>query len=361
MEQRELKKTALYNAHLKSGGKMIPFAGYYMPVQYRGIIAEHLKVRSSVGVFDVSHMGEFVFTGEKALDMIQKVTINDASRIEEYQAQYSAMCNSGGGIIDDVIIYRFPDKYLMVVNAANKEKDYNWILDNSISDVLIEDISDEIILLAVQGAKSLNTLKKLTDYDLESIEYFHFAEIKLADKEIIISKTGYTGEMGFELFINAEDSEHIWDMLFTAGQEYDIEPIGLGARDTLRLEKKYCLYGNDITEDTNPFEVGLGWIIKLDKGDFIGREALVQIKQEGVKRKLIGYVVEGRAFPRTGYEIFENGSKIGFTTSGTMSPSLGKGIGIAYVDKEYSKTGTEFDVIVRGKPVKAEVVKTPFV
>ena len=361
MEQGELKKTALYDVHLKSGGKMIPFAGYCMPVQYRGIIAEHLKVRSSVGVFDVSHMGEFVFTGEKALDIIQKITINDASHIEEFQAQYSAMCNDEGGIIDDVIIYRFPDKYLMVVNAANKEKDYNWILENSNSDVLIEDISDSITLLAVQGAKSIDTLQKLTDYDLESIEYFHFAEIKLAGKEVIISKTGYTGETGFELFINVEDSEHIWDMLFTAGQEYDIEPIGLGARDTLRLEKKYCLYGNDISEDTNPFEAGLGWITKLDKGDFIGREALVQIKQDGVKRKLIGYVVKGRAFPRTGYEIFKNGLKIGFTTSGTMSPCLDKGIGIAYIDKEYSKTGTEFDVIVRGKPVKAEVVKAPFV
>ncbi len=350
-----MKKTALYEIHKNSGAKLIEFAGYMMPVSYRGIIAEHLKVRSSVGVFDVSHMGEIEFKGEKALEMIQKVTINDASKLKDYKAQYSAMCYEDGGIIDDIIVYKFPDKYLTVVNASNRKKDYDWIIENKISGVEIEDISDSITLIAVQGPNSINALQKLTDVNLDRIKYFNFIEGVLADKNIVLSRTGYTGEIGFEIFAKFEDSEHIWKKVMEAGKEFDIEPVGLGARDSLRLEKKYCLYGNDITKDTNPLEAGLGWITKFEKGDFIGKEALLKIKEEGITRKLTGFVVEGKAIPRNGYKIVKNGEFVGETTSGIFSPSLQKGIGLAYVKKEYSGTGSTFDVIIRGKNVKAEV------
>ncbi|MFC1562633.1 glycine cleavage system aminomethyltransferase GcvT [candidate division KSB1 bacterium] len=356
-----MKKTALYEVHTNAGAKLIEFAGYMMPVSYRGIIAEHLKVRSSVGVFDVSHMGEIEFRGEKALEMIQKVTVNDASKLEEYQVQYSAMCYNDGGIVDDLLVYRFPDKYLMVVNASNKEKDYNWIIENKINGVKIEDVSDSISLIAVQGPSSIKTLQKLTDVDLDQIKYYHCTEGVLADKDVVLSRTGYTGEIGYEIFTQFADSEYVWNKVIEAGKEFDVEPIGLGARDSLRLEKKYCLYGNDITKDTNPLEAGLGWITKFEKSNFIGKEALLKIKEKGIKRKLIGYLVEGKSFPRKGYKILKNGEIIGETTSGIFSPSLQKGIGMGHVKKEYSDTGSVFDVVIRGKNVKAEVVKTPFI
>ncbi len=355
-----MKKTALYEVHKKLGARLIEFAGYMMPVSYKGIIAEHLKVRSSVGVFDVSHMGEIEFKGENALEMVQKVTINDASRLNEYKVQYSAMCYDDGGIVDDILVYRFPDKYLMVVNASNREKDFNWIIENKIDDVEIKDVSDFISLLAVQGPDSIKTLQKLTEINLDRIKYYHFTEAVLADRNVVLSRTGYTGEIGFEIFIPVEDSEYIWDKVFETGGKFDIEPIGLGARDSLRLEKKYCLYGNDITRYTNPLEAGLGWITKLEKGDFIGREALLKIKEKGINKKLIGYIAEGKAFPRKGYEIVKNGEIIGETTSGVFSPSLQKGIGVGYVKKEYSEIGTTFDVVIRKENIKAEIVKTPF-
>ena len=361
MSKGEVKKTALYDTHVKLGAKMIEFAGYMMPVNYRGIIAEHLKVRSSVGIFDISHMGEIEFKGSNALEMIQKITINDASKLQEYQVQYSALCYPDGGIVDDILVYRFPDKYLMVVNAANRKKDYDWIIQNKIDNIKIEDISDSVSLLAVQGPGSLNTLQKLTDLDLNEMKYYHFAESVLAEKNIIISRTGYTGEIGIELFISIEDSEYLWSKVMEAGEEFGIEPIGLGARDSLRLEKKYCLYGNDITENTNPLEAGLGWITKLKKADFIGRDTLIEIKKENPKRKLIGYIVKGKAFPRKGYKIERNGEIIGETTSGTFSPSLKKGIGMGYVKSKFSDVGMVFDVSIRSKKIKAEVVKTPFV
>lgn len=361
MNEEGIKKTALYDVHLKSGAKIIEFAGYMMPISYRGIIAEHLKVRSSVGIFDVSHMGEIEFKGENALEMVQRITINDASRLKEYQAQYSAMCYRDGGIVDDLLVYRFPNKYLMVVNASNREEGYKWIIENKMDGVEIDDVSDSITLIAVQGPNSIKTLQKLTEINLEKMKYYHFAESFLAGSNVVISRTGYTGEIGFEVFVSIEDSEYIWDKVMEAGKEFDIEPIGLGARDSLRLEKKYCLYGNDITEKTNPLEAGLGWITKFEKGDFIGRDVLLKIKREGIKRKLIGYVVVEKAFPRKGYKLFKNGEFIGETTSGIFSPSIQKGIGMGYVKKEFSEVGCSFDVVIRGENVKAEVVKTPFV
>ncbi|RKY86473.1 glycine cleavage system aminomethyltransferase GcvT [candidate division KSB1 bacterium] len=355
------KKTALYEIHKKLGAKIVEFAGFYMPVFYTSIIEEHRKVRSSVGVFDVSHMGEIEIYGEKALEFTQKITVNDPEKLEVGQVQYSAMCYPDGGIVDDLLVYRFKDKFMLVVNAANTDKDYQWILDNKIDDVEIKNISDKITLLAIQGPKSRDTLQKLTSINLSEIKYYWFKEGKLADIDMIISRTGYTGELGFELYISPENSERLWNKIFEAGKEYDIAPVGLGARDTLRLEKKYALYGNDIDKTTNPLEAGLGWIVKLDKKDFIGKDALLKIKSNGIKRKLIGFITEGNTFPRKGYNIFKNNTIIGKVTSGTFSPSISKGIGLGYVDIAYSKIGEKIFIEIRKQKIKAEIVKTPFV
>jgi len=357
----EPKKTALYDVHKNLGAKIVDFAGYYMPVFYTSIIEEHLKVRSSVGVFDVSHMGEIDFLGDKALDYIQKLTINDASKLDVYQIQYSAMCYPDGGIVDDLLVYRFPDKYMMVVNAANLDKDYKWIVDNKIEGAETKNISDDITLLAVQGPKSLDTLQKLTDINLSDMKYYWFTEGKLAGVDMMISRTGYTGELGFELGLPREHSETVWNKVFEAGKEFDIAPIGLGARDTLRLEKKMALYGNDIDQTTNPIEAGLGWITKPDKGDFIGKEAILKVKEEGIKRKLVAFVIEGKAFPRHGYKIYKNDTVIGHVTSGTVSPSLQKGIGLGYVPKEHSKVGEKILIGIRKDKVQAEIIKPPFI
>ncbi len=357
----ELKKTALHDIHVKLGARMVPFAGFHMPIQYHSIRDEHVRVRTTVGVFDVSHMGEIVITGPKALDMVQKVTINDAAKLEVGQVQYSAMCYPDGGIVDDLLVYRFNDRYMLVVNAANKDKDLQWILQNKIEGCQIEDQSDQITQLAVQGKKAEETLQKLTAVDLSGIKFYWFVEDELAGVPMIISRTGYTGEPGFELYFANEHAEHVWNAVMEAGKEFDIEPIGLGARDTLRLEKKMCLYGNDIDETTNPIEAGLGWITKLDKGDFIGREALLKVKEEGPKRKLVAIVLEGQGFPRKGYKIFKDGQEIGQVTSGTVSPILNKGIALGYVKREFSKVGTELQVDIRGKKVPATIIKPPFV
>jgi len=357
----EPKKTALYDVHKNLGAKIVDFAGYYMPVFYTSIIEEHLKVRSSVGVFDVSHMGEIDFLGDKALDYIQKLTINDASKLDVYQIQYSAMCYPDGGIVDDLLVYRFPDKYMMIVNAANLDKDYKWIVDNKIEGAETKNISDDITLLAVQGPKSLDTLQKLTDINLSDMKYYWFTEGKLAGVDMMISRTGYTGELGFELGLPREHSETVWNKVFEAGKEFDIAPIGLGARDTLRLEKKMALYGNDIDQTTNPIEAGLGWITKPDKGDFIGKEAILKVKEEGIKRKLVAFVIEGKAFPRHGYKIYKNDTVIGHVTSGTVSPSLQKGIGLGYVPKEHSRVGEKILIGIRKDKVQAEIIKPPFI
>lgn len=355
-----IKKTALYDIHASHGAKLVEFAGFWMPVQYRGIIEEHRKVRSSAGVFDVSHMGEFEFRGKAAAEFLQRVTVNDVSKLAEFQAQYSAICYPDGGIVDDVIVYRWPDRYMMVVNASNIEKDFAWLAEHKMSGVELSDVSDNYSLLAVQGRNAQATLQKLTKVDLAAIKYYWFASGEIAGVPAFISRTGYTGEDGFEVGFAPTHSEKVWNAIFDAGKEFGIEPIGLGARDTLRLEMKYCLYGNDIDQTTNPLEAGLGWITKLDKGDFIGREAIAKIKAAGVPRKLAGFEVEGKNIARHGYPILKDGAKIGHVTSGTFSPSLEKSIGLGYVASEHAAVGTELAIDIRGRTVHARVVKTPF-
>jgi aminomethyltransferase len=332
-----------------------------MPIQYHSIRDEHKRVRTSVGIFDISHMGEIEIHGENALSMVQKITTNDVLKMDIGQAQYSLMCFQDGGIVDDLLIYRFPDYCLLVVNAANTDKDYNWIKDQQMEGCEIRDISDSITQLAVQGKKAEEILQTLTKVDLSNIKYYWFVEDMLADVPMIISRTGYTGEPGFELYLENRYAEKIWHMVMEAGKSFDIEPIGLGARDSLRLEKRMCLYGNDIDETTNPLEAGLGWITKLDKGDFVGREALVKIRNDGLRRKLIGFVLKESAFPRKGYKIFSQDDEIGLVTSGTVSPMTDQGIGMGYVDIKYANIGTEILLNIRDKYYPAEIVKGPFV
>jgi len=356
-----MKKTALNTIHHKLGAKMVEFAGYEMPIQYHGIRDEHRRVRETVGVFDVSHMGEIEVRGEKAFEMVQRITINDASVLEVGQVQYSAMCYEDGGIVDDLLVYRFANHYLLVVNASNKDKDLEWILKNKIDDCEVKDTSDEITQIAVQGKKAEETLQKLTRIKLSEIEFYWFKEDKLANAPMIISRTGYTGEPGFELYFENKYSEQVWEKVFEAGKEFSIEPIGLGARDSLRLEKKMCLYGNDIDQTTNPIEATLGWITKLNTDDFIGKDSIVKIKESGISRKLVAFVLNDSGFPRKDYEIFKNDENIGYVTSGTVSPILEKGIGLGYVKKEHSKIDTEIEIKVRNKFIPAKIIKPPFV
>lgn len=355
-----IKKTALYQIHQRLGAKIVEFAGYYMPIQYKGITEEHLRVRHTVGMFDVSHMGEFEFVGPRATDFLQLMTINDVKSLNLYQAQYSAMCYDDGGIVDDLLIYRFPEKYIMVVNAANIEKDFTWLLKHLIDGVIMKNRSDEYSLLAVQGPKATATLQKLTPVNLAEVNTYWFTEGELAGVKMMIARTGYTGEDGFELMLPAEHSERVWEAVMEAGKEFDIEPIGLGARDTLRLEMKYCLYGNDIDQTTNPLEAGLGWITKLDKGDFIGRDAILKAKNNGLKRKLIGFEMDGRAIPRHGYPIYGDSENIGTVTSGMFSPMLQKPIGLGYVAAAHAAIDSPLQIDIRGKRFPAKVVKTPF-
>jgi len=343
------------------GAKMVEFAGYHMPVQYHSIRDEHRRVRETVGVFDVSHMGEVEIRGATSLPMVQKISTNDAALLSPGQAQYSAMCYPDGGLVDDMLVYEFEDHFLLVINAANIDKDVSWIKENKLPDCEVLNISDNISQLAVQGKKAEATLQKITAVGLADVKYYWFVEDKLAGAPMIISRTGYTGEPGFELYFENKYADQVWDAVFKAGKEFDIEPIGLGARDSLRLEKKMCLYGNDIDKTTNPLEAGLGWITKLDKGDFIGRDALMHIKEQGIHRKLIAFVLHDSGFPRPGYEIFISGEKIGTVTSGTVSPMLEKGIGLGYVPIDFSKIGTLIDVKIRDRYLKAEIIKPPFV
>ena len=354
------KKTALYDEHVRLGAKMVEFAGFWMPVQYHSIIAEHKAVRTAVGMFDVSHMGEFLFRGDGALDFLQRMTVNDVSRLIVGQAQYSAMCYEDGGIVDDLLVYRFSDHYMMVVNAANIEKDWNWLAEHKPPGVEMENASDRITLIAVQGPKSRDLLQELTETDLSGIAYYHFVSGALAGAPMTISRTGYTGELGFELYMDNAHGTSVWRKILEAGREFNLSPAGLGARDTLRLEMGYCLYGNDIDQTTNPIEAGLSWITKLKKGDFIGREALLRVKEEGPKRKLVGFKMEGRGFPRHGYKIFHNGTEIGRVTSGSISPMLNAGIGMGYVRTEFSAPGTKLDIDIRGRRMPAAVCELPF-
>lgn len=357
-----MKDTALSSTHIELGAKMVPFAGYNMPVSYEGVNAEHETVRKAVGVFDVSHMGEFLITGENALELIQKVSSNDASKLTDGKAQYSCMPNNTGGIVDDLIIYRFnEEKYLLVVNASNIEKDWNWISQHNTMDATMRDLSDEYSLLAIQGPKAVEAMQSLTDVNLSEIKFYTFEVAPFAGVEnVIISATGYTGSGGFEIYCRNEDAKRIWDRVFEAGADFGIKPIGLAARDTLRLEMGFCLYGNDIDDTTSPIEAGLGWITKFTK-DFVNSEALKEEKENGPKRKLIGFELEERGIPRHGYEIVDdNGRVIGNVTSGTMSPSLEKGIGMGYVTTDYATPGSTINIQIRKKALPAKVVKMPF-
>lgn len=357
-----MKRTPFFSIHQRLGAKIVPFAGYEMPVQYSGIVEEHHTVRNTVGVFDVSHMGEFFVEGPQALSFLQQVTINDVSKLVPGKAQYSAMCYDNGGIVDDLLVYRLAeDSFMVVVNAANIDKDWEWMKSHCPSEVKFENKSDNIALLAIQGPKSQVTLQKLTQVNLSSIPYYHFVQGTLAGVDMIISRTGYTGELGFEIYFDGVHAENIWDAIFDAGKEFNIAPIGLGARDTLRLEMGYCLYGNDIDQTTHPLEAGLGWITKLDKGEFIGKAAIQQAKADGLKRKLVGLMLNDKAIPRHGYSIIlADGFAIGTVTSGTFSPSLGKGIAMGYVSLSHSTVGSPVYIEVRGKKVEARVVQTPF-
>ena len=334
-----------------------------MPIQYEGIIAEHKAVRNSVGVFDVSHMGEVEVRGKDAFDFVQKITTNDVSQLSKGKVQYSSMCLKDGGIVDDLLVYHCGDYFMLVINASNIEKDINWMKENIFGDVTLKNISDDTSLLAIQGKNSLATLQKLTDTDLSKIEYYSFEFGKMAGQDVIISHTGYTGEkICFEIYSSSDiqKSEDLWNAIFDAGKEFDIKPIGLGARDTLRLEYAFRLYGNDMDETSNTLEAGLGWITKIDKGEFNGKEAIVKAKQDGLKRKLVGFIVDDRISARHGYEVYSGDNKIGVVTSGGMSPMLNKNIGLAYIDNGFNKIGTDIEIAVRDKKLKAKVVKTPF-
>ena len=360
--ETELKNTALTDVHIKLGAKMVPFAGYNMPVSYEGINAEHETVRNRVGIFDVSHMGEFILKGEDALDLIQHVTSNDASKLFDGKVQYSCLPNENGGIVDDLLVYRIDDKtYMLVVNASNIDKDWNWILNYNSKKVEMHNISDQTSLLAVQGPKAAEALQSLTDFDLKSMEYYTFKKGTFAGvTNVLISATGYTGAGGFEIYFENNSAHKIWDAIFEAGKSFGIKPVGLGARDTLRVEMGFCLYGNDIDDSTSPLEAGLGWITKFTK-DFTNSKNLLAQKEKGVSKKLIGFEMIDRGIPRHDYEIVnESGEKIGRVTSGTQSPSLNKAIGMGYVQSAFAKEGSDIFIRIRDKNLMAKVVKVPF-
>ena len=357
-----MKKTALTHVHEQLGAKMVDFANFLMPVQYDGINSEHEAVRNAVGVFDVSHMGEFICSGPHALDLIQRITTNDASKLRIGEAQYSCMTNREGGIIDDLIVYRTQEsKYMLVVNAANIEKDWNWIQSNNPKNATLKNDSDSIALLAVQGPKATEVVQKLTDIDVSKIKFYTFQTGTLAGiQDVLISATGYTGSGGFELYCSNKDVEALWKALFEAGNEFEIQPIGLAARDTLRLEMGYCLYGNDIDDQTSPIEAGLGWITKFTKS-FVNADFLKLQKENGVQKKLVGFTMQERPIPRKGYEIVDSeGLNIGIVTSGTMSPSLGIGIGMGYVAINHSSPKSEIYIQIRKKSIAAKVTTFPF-
>lgn len=359
----EVKRIPLNDIHEKLGGKMVSFAGFNMPVRYSSDIDEHKAVRNAVGVFDVSHMGEFSLKGPNALDLIQRVTTNDASKLINGQAQYSALPNEQGGLVDDLIVYKIKDEdYLLVVNAGNIEKDWNWISKFNSRGVEMKNVSDELCLFAVQGPKAVSVLQKLTAVDLDTIKYYHFTIDTFAGiSNVIISNTGYTGAGGFEIYVHKDYAEKVWNAIFEAGKSEQIKPIGLGARDTLRLEMGFCLYGNDIDDTTSPLEAGLGWITKFSK-DFTNSENLKKQKAEGVSKKLVGFRMIDKGIPRHDYIIKDaGGSTIGKVTSGTMSPMLGIGIGLGYVKTENATPGSEIFIDVRGRALKAQVQKLPLI
>ncbi len=357
-----MKSTSLTDTHIALGAKMVPFAGYIMPVSYEGINAEHETVRTKVGVFDVSHMGEFILKGEKALSLIQLVTSNDASKLVDGKIQYSCFPNDKGGIVDDLLVYRIDDKtYMLVVNASNITKDWNWLEKHNKDGVEMHDISEKTILLAVQGPLAADALQSLTDINLKEMEYYTFRKGRFAGVDnVLISATGYTGAGGFEIYFDNAAADKIWKAIFESGKSYGIKPVGLGARDTLRLEMGFCLYGNDIDDTTSPIEAGLGWITKFTK-EFVNSEVLKKQKENGVSQKLVGFEMIDRGIPRKDYPVVDNeGKEIGRVTSGTQSPSLQKAIGMAYIQTPFAGEGHEVYIRIRDKNLKAKVVKVPF-
>lgn len=361
-DSQSLKFVPLNDVHIAMGGKMVPFAGFNMPVQYSGLLPEHHAVRNGVGMFDVSHMGEFCLKGEGALELLQRITSNDVSKLTDGKVQYSCMPNAQGGIVDDLLVYRYHEnEYYLVVNAGNIEKDWNWISQHNTGGVEMIDMSDRMSLLAVQGPKAIHVLQKLTDVNLSEMEYYTFKVGTMCGKaDTIISNTGYTGAGGFEIYMMNEDAKHFWEAILEAGKEFNIIPCGLGARDTLRLEKGFCLYGHDINDDTSPIEAGLGWITKFEK-EFTNWQYHKAIKENKPTKKLVGFELLDRGIPRQYYKLTDGkGNVIGEVTSGTQSPTLNKPIGMGYVGAEYAKVGSEIYVEIRGKELKAEVVKLPF-
>jgi len=358
-----MKKTTFFSIHEKLGAKLVDFAGYKMPIQYSSILAEHKIVRTTVGVFDVSHMGEIFVRGDRALDFVNNITINDAALLTDGRVQYSAMCYEDGGIVDDLLVYRISEKeFMLVVNASNLQKDFDWMIKNNSFGVELVNESDEYSLLAVQGPNSKDVLEKICDKPID-LEYYYFFKAKVAGIEMILSRTGYTGELGYELYFKGDEAvaETVWNAVFDAGKDLGIQPVGLGARDSLRLEMGFCLYGNDIDQTTNPIEAGLGWITKLKKPSFIGKDVLVSTKENGPKRKLVPLISNEKTFPRQGYELTFEGKKVGLITSGTVSPILDKAIALGYVDSELVKEGNKINFLIRSKEVEAQITKLPFV
>jgi aminomethyltransferase len=358
----DLKRTPLFDEHQRLGGKMVPFAGFEMPIQYpTGILTEHQAVRRRAGLFDVSHMGEVEIRGPQALDFVQRVTTNDASQIVPGQAQYSVLCNADGGVIDDCLVYRFDDHYMIVVNASNRARDMAWFERHAGEfDIHLLDRSDETALLALQGPGATRILAGLTDATLDEIRYYHFAVGSVAGARAVISRTGYTGEDGFELYLSNHDAVGVWRAVLDAGGDAGLVPVGLGARDSLRLEVGFLLHGNDMDETRTPLEAGLGWVVKLDKGDFIGRNALARQKAEGVAERLTGVQLDERGLPRRGYALRIDGEQVGSFTSGGHSPMLEKGVGLAYVRADVAKTGTAVEVVIRDRGIPATLMRPPF-
>lgn len=357
-----MKKTPLNALHKDSGAKMTDFGGWEMPVEYSGIIEEHLAVRKNCGLFDVSHMGELLLTGNGAEKSLQKIITNDAQQLDKGRVLYTLICNENGGIIDDLVVYKLQkNKFLLVVNASNTEKDFEWIKKKLHKDAQIENRTEHYAMLALQGPDSQRVLTKLTDLNLQEINYYHFKEGKLSAKDMIISRTGYTGELGYELYFKAEYAEKIWHDIMKAGKEFEVHPAGLGARDTLRLEKGYPLYGNDIHEKINPYQAKLGWVVKLDKGDFIGKEKLKELKEKCCEKHRVGFIIKDRGVARKGYKIYFEDQEVGEVSSGSYSPLLEKGIGMGYLKSDYIEPGTEIKIKVRKRFIEAEVVELPFV
>ncbi len=358
----ELKKTALYDEHVRLRAKIVEFAGFLMPLEFAGVISEHMSVREKVGIFDVSHMGEIWIKGKEATNWLQTIVTNNIAKIEANQAQYNAMLYHEGTVVDDLLVYKFSEsEYMLCVNAANIEKDYQWLLNHQIEDIMIENRSDEISQIAIQGPLSKSLLQELTKEQIDAIRYYRFKKGEILDKEALISRTGYTGEDGFEIYIKNDYAKEIWQKLLEVGKRYDVKPVGLAARDTLRLEAGMLLYGNDMDQCTTALEAGLDWIIKFDKGDFIGKETLLEQKEKGLERKLIGFELIEPGIARHGYSVIdEKGNDIGIVTSGTFSPYLKKSIGMAYVPINLANVDTEFFINIRDKKRKAKVVAMPF-